>query len=394
METLKLTVQRLKDLFLREVEMGRQRPLYLFCMLIAPLFFCYMFCSLMSEGAPNDLPAALVDEDNTQVSRTIVRTLDAMQETNIAVKYQSFSEAKKSMQRGEVYAIFYIPEGTTKGALTQRQPKIYCYTNEAYFLSGSFLLKDLKLIGELSGLAITRETMQAKGYTMDQIMPVIQPISVETHALNNPSLNYSIYLTNMLVPGIILLVVFLATTYSIGLEWKRKSHKEWYEKSGNNVLVALFGKLLPQALVFMLVFVAMDVYLYKIQHFVLNCSMWRIIFIQILSVLASQGFAAAIFGILAGQMRMAMSVASLLGVLSVSLSGFTFPVMAMPKLMQSVAWCLPLRHYFLLYVSQVLNGFPLMCSWKSIAILLTIAALPLLFIRVYRYAFENVDYKA
>ena len=374
---IKSIFSRLKKLAIREAEISRRRPLYLFCMLIAPVFFSFMFINVMEEGAPDEIPAAVVDDDDSQVSRTLLRTLDAMQETELTVKYKNFSDAKDALRKGEVFAIVHVPQGLSEKALTQRTPTIYFYTNDAYFLAGSFLFKNMKVLGELSGLAITKATLSAKGLDDDRIMGLIQPITVESHPLNNPSLNYSIYLTNMFIPAILLLIIFIATCYSIGLEWKRGTQKKWYKDAGENVVIALAGKLLPQTAVYMLMFAFMDVYLYKINGFPIACSLLRLLGIQLLVTLAS-----------------AMSVASLLGVLSISLCGFTFPVMAMPKIMEAISWLLPLRHYYLIYVNQVLDGYSIIYVWKSFAILVAILGLPLLFIKVYEKAFNEVNYKA
>lgn len=391
---IKSIFSRLKKLAIREAEISRRRPLYLFCLLIAPVFFSFMFINVMEEGAPNNIPAAVVDEDDSQVSRTLLRTLDAMQETDLIVKYKTFPDAEDALRKGEVFAIVHVPHGLSEKALTQRTPTIYFYTNDAYFLAGSFLFKNMKVLGELSGLAITKATLSAKGLDEDRIMGLIQPITVESHPLNNPSLNYSIYLTNMFIPAILLLIIFIATCYSIGLEWKRGTQKKWFQESGENVIIALTGKLLPQTAVYMLMFAFMDVYLYKINGFPIACPLLRLLGIQLLVTLASQAFSTAIFGILAGQMRLAMSVASLLGVLSISLCGFTFPVLAMPKIMEAISWLLPLRHYYLIYINQVLDGYSIIYVWKSFAILVAILGLPLLFVKVYEKAFNEVNYKA
>lgn len=49
----------------REVFRIATRPLYLFCMIIAPLFCYLFFTTLMWNGLPTDMPAGVVDLDNT-----------------------------------------------------------------------------------------------------------------------------------------------------------------------------------------------------------------------------------------------------------------------------------------------------------------------------------------
>lgn len=220
--------RRITAISRREIGIYSKRPLFLFCLIVAPVLCVVFFVTLMGEGLPTKLPAGIVDEDNTQISRTIYRTIDAMEETDLKYSYSSFSEARSAMQRGEIYAFFYIPEGTTEKAIANRQPRISFYTNEAYLVPGSLLMKDLRTASELSGLAITRENLYAHGLTESQAMGIIQPIVIEAHPLNNPELDYSVYLNNILLPGIFILLITLSTTYAIGLEWKQGSQKHLY----------------------------------------------------------------------------------------------------------------------------------------------------------------------
>lgn len=196
--------------------------MFLFCMLVAPVACIFFFTTLMDKGLPTKLPSGIVDEDNTLISHTIIRTIDALEETDFVASYPSFSDARKAMQRGEIFAFFYIPKGTTEKAIANRQPKISFYTNEAYFVTGSLLMKDFRTASELAGLALTRENLYAKGATEERAMGIIQPIVIDTHPINNPTLDYAVYLNNIIVPGILILLIMLSTTYTIGMNGKTK----------------------------------------------------------------------------------------------------------------------------------------------------------------------------
>ena len=98
---------------LREIEIFSHRPMYLFVIIIAPLFCLIYFTQIMRSGIPTKMPCGVVDEDNTSTTRSIVRILGAMQNTDIVAHYGNFSEARKAMQKGEIYAFFYIPRNTT-----------------------------------------------------------------------------------------------------------------------------------------------------------------------------------------------------------------------------------------------------------------------------------------
>ena len=77
-------------------------------------------------------------------------------------------------------------------------------------------------------------------------------------------------------------------------------------------------------------------------------------------------------------LRLGLSFASLWGVLSFSMCGLSFPAMGMHPVLQALANLFPLRHYFLIYVDQALNGYPMIYSWVNYVALLIFMMLPFL----------------
>lgn len=367
----------------REVLRIAVRPLYLFCMIIAPVFCYLFFTTLMANGLPTDMPAGVVDLDNTSTTRNIIRNLDAFQQTHIVAHYPSVMEARKAIQRGEIYSFYYIPEGTTEATLASRQPKVSFYVNYSYLIAGSLLYKDQRTISELAAGAVGRATLYAKGATEDQAMAFLQPIVIDTHALNNPWLNYSVYLCNTLFPGILMLLIFLTTIYTLGEEVKNGTGRELMRLADNSITKVLIGKLLPHTLVFFVIAVFYNVYLYGYLHYPCHSGIFPMLLAGLLLVLSSQAFGVFLFSLI-GSFRLALSAASLWGVISFSISGFTFPVMAMHPTLQALCVLFPLRHYYLLYVNFALNGYPLIYAWQAVAALLVFLLLPFLVLKKLR----------
>lgn len=384
---------RIWQLWIRELQFFSRRPMMLVVMFFAPVLLLLFFISLMGAGLPTDLPAGLVDEDDTSTTRTLVRTLDAMENTDLRYRYSSFSEARNAMQRGEIYAFFHIPRGTTDRALGQRQPEIGFYTNEAYLIAGSLLMRDMRTAAEMMGMAVSRQTLLAKGMSDDAAMAGVRPIAIEAHPIGNAVLDYSVYLSNIIVPGCILLLVMIFTPYTIGLEWKRGTQRKVYNMAGQSTSVFLAGKLIPQTLLFSLMMLLCDVVFYKYLHFPCRGGIWMMWGVGVLCILAAQAFGVFVYGLLQGNMRFSMCVCSLWGIVSFSISGLSFPTMAMSPLLQAAAWLFPLRHYYLLYVNQALHGYNVLYAWPSVVALLCFLLLPLLTLPLYRYAFRVAKYK-
>lgn len=377
----------------RELRTFSKRPIFLFIMIVAPLGFLWMFTSLMQAGLPTKLPAALVDEDNTHVTRQLTRILGTMEGTQFVMQTNSFTEARQAMQRGEIYGIFRIPKGTTEAALTQRQPVISFYTNDTYYVAASLLMKDMRKLSEMAGLAITQETLRARGFGEDDIMATVQPLVIESHPLGNPHLNYSVVLSNLIVPGLLMLVIMLTTSYGLGMEWKRGRQLKLYNMAGRRTWLAILGKLLPQTALYAIIFWLIDLVFYSYLQFPCACGIPRMMLWGLLAVVASQGFGLLMFEAFPGQLRMAMSACSLLGVMQFSLAGFSFPITAMDAPFQWLSNIFPLHHYFLIYVNQALNGYSISYVWGSVVALVAITFLPMLFFFRITDAFLNKEYE-
>lgn len=364
----------------RELRRMASKPIYWFCMIAAPLFCFVFFTSLMAEGLPTDMPLGLVDNDNTTTSRSLARNLDAFEMTSIKEQYANVTEAREAVQRGDIYGFYYIPKGTTRKAQRQELPVVSFYTNYSYLVAGSLLYRDMRTMSELASGAASRTVLYAKGATERQAMAFLQPIVIDSHAINNPWLNYNVYLSNVILPGLLMLFIFMVTVFSIGTEVKHNTVHDWLIMARGSMFHALAGKLLPQTLMFFLIGIAFAIGLYGVLHFPCHCGLPTMLLVMFLGIIGAQGLGVFMFAMLP-TLRMSLSFASLWGVISFSICGMSYPVMAMHPTLQGLSYLFPLRHYFLLYVNCALDGYPLMNAAPYVVGLLLFAMLPLLLLR-------------
>ena len=375
----------------REMRILWKNPIYGFCMVVFPIMVVAFFTSMMEAGAPEDLPIGIVDADNTTTTRTLARRLDAFQSTKIVDAYPTVAEARHAVQRNEIFGFLYFPKGTTEKLMAGRQPTISYYYSMAAKMSGSLVMKDLKVISTLGSAAVGQATLRARGATDAQIQTFLQPIAIDLHMVANPWSNYNVYLSTVFVPGIIMLFVFLITAYSIGTELKFQRSREWVETAGGNILIAILGKFLPQTLIWLAVFLGFEYYFYGVVHFPYEGGAWQMVLLAFMAVGASQGFGVFAFGLMPS-LRMSMSICSLWAVLSLSMAGSAFPVMGMDTPLQSLSWLFPLRHYYMVYQISVFNGYPLLESWFHFAALAAFMLLPWLVVGKIKNAMLNYVY--
>lgn len=375
----------------RECRLIRRDAMYLVCLVLFPVVVTVFFTTLMGEGQPEDMPIGVVDLDCSATSRSMTRRLDAFQTSRVVMHFESVESARKAIQRGEIYGFLYIPKGTASNLLASRQPKISFYFTMTTLTAGSLVFRDMKTISTLASAAVGQATMRAKGATEGQTMAFLQPIKVDLHQISNPYTNYNVYLSTMLVPGVMALFMFLVTAYSVGTELKFGRSKEWLATAGDNIVVAVAGKMLPQTLASLAIMYGYMAYVYGVLHFPCPGGYGMLLLVGLLLVLAAEGFGLFAFGLMPS-LRMSMSVCSLWAVLSFSMVGTAFPVFAMDSSLQSLSWLFPLRHYFVIYQTSIFNDYPIVDAWWHVVALVGFAMLPVLILPKLGNAMRNYVY--
>lgn len=356
-------------IFKREWQRIISSKICIWGLFVTPILSLIILLWMMSSGLPSKIPIAVVDLDNSTTSRTLIRQLDAFGKTDIKVKDLSFKEARLQMEQMEIYAILVIPKDFSKDAVSGKQPKLVYYTNNAFLISGSLLFQDLKTVTTLAAAAVGLKTGIAKGYTELQIMPIVQPITTQAHALGNPWLNYSIYLNNTILPGILQLIILLFTVSALGSEIKSGNGNKLLAMGDNSIFKVMIGKLLPYAIIFIGISLFFMSILYYYNKFPLNSGFLPMFANYVCLILAAQGLGVILIGVFRNY-RMALSIASLLGMVTFSITGFSFSALAMDPSLYALSNLFPLRHFYLIYVDQALNGIPIGYSMYRYAALL------------------------
>lgn len=368
--------QRIIAVARRELRIIRQRPIYLLGSVGVIAFCAIFFLTFLKDGLPSDVPIGLVDYDYSSTSRNFCQQLDATQLGKV-VHYDSFAAAREDMNRGKIAAVCVVPVGMNDDIQANRQPKITFYVNGLYFVSGALAWKDLLQMVNLTNGAVQRQAFRARGYNDSQIMGMIRPVDVDVHQIGNVGTNYNYYLSSVLLPGVLEMIVIIVLIYSLGAELKYGTSRHLLQTSGNSIVTALAGKLLVWTLTFSAIGMILILLLFHRLHFPLAGSIWNMFLGIFLMIFASEAIAIFILEMLPVP-RLALSIGALYSVLGFSLSGFTLPIEAMPPYIQGLAAAFPLRHYYLFYVQEAIFGAGFAGWWKQVIYLLIFILLPLI----------------
>lgn len=357
----------------RELRRWCSRRVYLWGMLLVPLLVAFFFLNLMNEGLPTKVPTAIVDLDGTTMSRTLTQSLGSTELIDLSESATSFHEAMRMVQSGKVYGFFYIPRNFEADALAGRTPTLTYYSNMTYFVPGTLAFKGFKTMAVLTSGKIVGTQLTTIGMTESTAGTILQPLVVDVHPMGNPWTNYSIYLSNSFLPGLLELMIFLMTCFAVCEEVKWKTSPQWLQTARGSLTTALVGKLLPQTILFTLVGWAFDAILFRFFHFPCG-NVGNMLLAMPIFVIACQSFALIMCSIVPN-LRLSLSLCSLTGILAFSIAGFSFPVEDMYGAVGIFSYILPIRWYFLIYIDQALNGIDIFWSrWYYIALLLFVLA--------------------
>ena len=114
--------------------------------------------------------------------------------------------------------------------------------------------------------------------------------------------------------------------------------------------------------------------MYGAMHFPMEGSWPLMMIFSILLIAAAQCAGIFIAGCI-GDDQMMMGITAVYGALSFSLSGFSFPIEAMPRVFTGISWLYPIRHYYLAYRDIAIFGNGIEHCWPNLCALLAFGLL-------------------
>ncbi|MDE5730375.1 MAG: ABC transporter permease [Alistipes sp.] len=360
-------------------EAGRiaRQPMYWLLTVVLPLTaFCF-FALLLQKGVARDIPIAVLDQDNTSLSRKVVQMIDATPTARVAYGVQGMDEAERLMREGRVMGIVLIPSFFEKEILSNRQTHIETYLTGTNITVNGLLAKDLQTAVTTFSGGIQLQLLTKQGLTEKQAMAQLMPVRFDKHVLFNPYINYGYYLSPSFMPMMLLIFTIMATIFAIGTELKCGTAREWFDTARGSIFAAFAGKILPITTIMFLISEIMLLIVFKVVGVPLNGSLAVITASNLLFILSYQSIGTLIVTVLSN-LRLSLSIGGGYSVLAFTFSGLTFPIMAMSRPMQWFSNIFPFTFYTDIIVDQAMRGAPVIYSLHDMGVLMLFVILPLL----------------
>ncbi|WP_195499515.1 ABC transporter permease [Alistipes timonensis] len=361
----------------REMHRLTHQPMYFVLMIVLPVVSFAFFALLFNQGAIRNIPIAVLDEDNTTLSRKVAQMIDDTPTALVARDIQSMAEGERLIREGKIMAVVQIPAFFEKNILSNSQTHLESYVSGTNITVNGLLSKDIQTAVTTFTGGIQLQVLMKQGLTQRQAMAQLMPVRFDRHVLFNPHINYGYYLSPSFMPMMLMIFVVMVTVFSIGTELKHATSREWMAVGNDSVAAALVGKVLPITAVMFLISLVMLLINFKIVGTPLNGSLTVILVGTLLFILSYQSISVLIVSLLAN-LRLSLSIGGGYSVLAFTFSGLTFPIMAMWEPMQWVSKIFPFTFYTDIFVDQMLRGTPWVYSLPDLGYMMLFIVLPLL----------------
>ncbi|WP_279070979.1 ABC transporter permease [Alistipes timonensis] len=361
----------------REMHRLTHQPMYFVLMIVLPVVSFAFFALLFNQGAIRNIPIAVLDEDNTTLSRKVAQMIDDTPTALVARDIQSMAEGERLIREGKIMAVVQIPAFFEKNILSNSQTHLESYVSGTNITVNGLLSKDIQTAVTTFTGGIQLQVLMKQGLTQRQAMAQLMPVRFDRHVLFNPHINYGYYLSPSFMPMMLMIFVVMVTIFSIGTELKHATSREWMAAGNDSVAAALVGKVLPITAVMFLISLVMLLINFKIVGTPLNGSLTVILVGTLLFILSYQSISVLIVSLLAN-LRLSLSIGGGYSVLAFTFSGLTFPIMAMWEPMQWVSKIFPFTFYTDIFVDQMLRGTPWVYSLPDLGYMMLFIVLPLL----------------
>lgn len=293
-----------------------------------------------------EVPIAVVDLDQSEMSRRLVRMVDAHELIRTSAAAGSLSEAERLARSGAAGGILAIPVDFERKVRRGEQATVAVYTDASYFLVYRQVLTGvLEAAGTLSaGIEVRR--LQAQGLAPGAAMAAREPVGLIARPLFNATEGYGSYV----VPAVLVLILQQTLLVGIGLvggtAFERRRHVSGASlprAAGSRRLTSL-PRLLGRALAYFLLYLVHLLFYFGVVFHLLGFPQ-RAAALELLAFatpfLLSVIFLALAAGSAFRTREMSMQVLLFTSLPAIFLAGFSWPVEALPRWLAALARLLP-----------------------------------------------------
>lgn len=313
-------------------------------LLLVPLIGVILFGATYSVQVIKDIPTAIVDLDHSSSSRELIEGLREAENLKVTAYLSTYEEMEELIRRDKLVVGVVIPKNFAKDIASHRGTRVLAVidgSNVIYATNASTAIMTVtRTISAEAGI----KTLVGKGMTLSEAKAAYQSIEFKEEPWFNPTLNYAYFLILGLALNMWQQCCTLASCMNIIGETGTNSWVQ-LKAAGVSKLKLFFNKSLVHIFTFMVIVLPVYFIAFVILKLPLACGfpkffLFTLAFVVALHSLGTFMSSFARNAVDASRFGMIVALPSFV------LSGFTWPIEAMPLWSQPLVKILPQTWFF------------------------------------------------
>jgi ABC-2 type transport system permease protein len=172
-------------------------------LVLAPIMYGLLYPQPYLGEVLRKLPIAVVDQDDTELSRNFVQALNADQGLAVSARVATLAQAQAALDRHDAYAIVAIPKDTERQVLRGEEARIAAYVDAAYLLLYSQTLQSVSEAASTGSADVALRGARTQGSLAHAALVRSAPVEPVSQPLFNPTGGYAAYV----VPAAFVLIL-------------------------------------------------------------------------------------------------------------------------------------------------------------------------------------------
>ncbi|HPF46915.1 MAG: ABC transporter permease [Alphaproteobacteria bacterium] len=341
-----LSYARVKAVLLKEfVQMRRDRMT--FAMMIGVPIMQLILFGFAINSDPRHLPTALIDRDQSAMSRSIIKAAENSTFMNITEHPKTDEDAENLIREGKVNFILMIPENFARDLVRGERPQVLLVADATDPSASSGAVNSMR---EIVSLGLRRDLQGALSDLADKPPAV----DVVLHKRYNPAgiTQYNI------IPGLLGIIIAMTMTMITAVAITREKERGTME----NLLAMpikpmemMIGKVAP----YVIIGYIQTLIVLLASEFIFDIPMsgnFSTLFMAVTLYIIVNLMIGFFFSSVAETQMQALQMTFFMLLPQILLSGFLFPFLGMPRWAQMIGQCLPATHFMRLMRGIMLKG--------------------------------------
>ena len=216
----------------------------LLLLVFATMIYTAIYSIAYGSEVVRDVPIAVVDNDNTAMSRELIKGVEDGPDTQVAYETESLNRAKQLFYEGKIFGILHIPNNYERTLLAGEQANVSLMIDGTHLMLYSHIMQQGVADVLTAGAEVEVSRFLKDGTNAATIPSLVEAISYNANVLYNPNMGYG----SFVMPSI--LIVIIQQTLIIGLVLMTARRRERGAVITTKPIISVLSKILVYTMIY------------------------------------------------------------------------------------------------------------------------------------------------